>query len=106
MNDFEIDSYIRRLGGVGILKPSDVNSLNEAKQKLFVFMSDGRWHSRIEITRVTGQLEGTRRLRELRGLPGVEIERRSADGARRLFEYRMVMHHDPDLGSPEQRKLF
>lgn len=93
MKDGDIWHHIFRLGGKGILWPRDIRSLNDAKQKLFALMSDGKWHSRIEITSCCEQLEATRRLRELRDLPGVTIERRPLDG--RLFEYKMAI--DPSV---------
>lgn len=85
--------HLRRLGAVGILKPSDIESLNEASQRVFDLMQDGRWHGpdAIELAAGNGNRmrSGMRRLRELRSV-GIRIERRRMKNANRVFEYRIV----------------
>lgn len=92
---------IAALGGIGILSESDLQSLSDAKSRVFELMRDGRWHTRPEIEAAADAAEGMRRMRELRKLPGVEIQRmRSKD--RREFVYRLV-HTVPDY---KQASLF
>ena len=82
--------YIKRLGGAGILSRQDVEDLRDAKTKILWLMLDGEWHSATEILTVSGAREGLRRMRELRDIPGVNIERKRGMG--RDFFYRLSLH--------------
>lgn len=66
---------IRKLGGTGILTESDLPRLNSQKRNVWNLMCDGRWHHSSAIVSHAGGTEGLRRMRELREMPGVEIER-------------------------------
>ena len=84
---------IRKLGGEGILTEEDLKELRAGRLRVAELMADGLWHDAAEIRNAAGingipASEGTRRLRELRELPGVLIVRRKKRG--RLFEYRMI----------------
>jgi hypothetical protein len=76
---------LRALGGAGVLLETDLDELGQGVRAAYELLRDGRWHTRTEIERATGQLEGLRRMRELRRW--FVIERRRRDG--RLFEYRL-----------------
>lgn len=82
--------YIKRLGGAGILKRQDVADLEHARAKVLWLMLDGEWHPATEIINASGIREGLRRLRELRDIPGVTIERKRGMG--RDFFYRLSLH--------------
>lgn len=69
------EEIIRDLGAIGILQPEDLPDLASQRGKVLDLMSDGRWHSTEEILQAAGGSEGLRRLRELRKLPHVIIER-------------------------------
>ena len=64
----------------------DQKELQEACHKVWLLMRDYAWHSRVEITDAAGQLEGMRRMQDLKTL-GYKIEKRSHG---RTFEYRLV----------------
>lgn len=85
---------IRSLGGQGILNESHLPELKGQRLAVMRYMNDGKWHSGPSITRVAGGSEGLRRMRELRQIDGITIERRKAEGGRRVFEYRMVKKAD------------
>ena len=79
---------IRALGGIGILEPSDLPKLSTQRGQVLSLMCDGLWHSGPAICHVAGGSEGLRRLRELRTLRGVVIERRRVSNTR-TWEYRL-----------------
>lgn len=74
------------LGGTATLSPADLEALGAATGRIYKLMRDGRWYTREEIVRAAGQLEGTRRMRELRRW--FDIQRRR-QGESRLWEYRL-----------------
>jgi hypothetical protein len=78
-----------RIGGGETLTKRDARDLNEAAQRIYELMRDGRFHTREEIERASGQLEGMRRMRELRLLG--KIEKRPIPGAKRAWTYRLVL---------------
>jgi len=84
---------LKSLGAVGVLRSSELPALSAGTRRVAELMRDSEWHSAETIKLAAGSdglpaSEGLRRLRELRDLPNVEIDRRRAvDG--RLFEYRM-----------------
>lgn len=77
------------LGGRGILTEDDLPSLSAATVRIYQLMSGGDWFYADDIERAAGQREGLRRMRDLRKLQGVTIERKR-DYASRVFSYRMV----------------
>ncbi len=85
----EVEKIIKRLGGVGILTEGDIPSLESQQGKVLKLMSDGRWHPAREVLKVAGGTEGLRRLRELRTMPGVTIEKMRRVDDRRFFHYRL-----------------
>ena len=96
---------IRALGGEGIISPEDLKALRAAKARVALLMNDGLWHSARRIRLAAGvngreASEGLRRLRELRGLLGVEIEKRRSSFVR-SWEYRLMRkpqsHHQQEL---------
>ena len=85
MNDWD---YIHKLGGEGILSRQDVQDLKGQRAKVLWLMLDGNWHSSQEILDAAGGSEGMRRLRELREIPNVTIERKRGNLGR-VFFYRL-----------------
>ena len=79
---------IARLGGEGVLEPSDLPALTEAARNVERLMRDGFWHTATEIINIAGQREGLRRMRELRR--DWVVERRRANREGREFEYRLM----------------
>lgn len=60
------------------------------KERVLRLLSDGKWHSTLEITSPDiGGPEGARRLRELREA-GYKIDMRKASGFAGIREYRLV----------------
>lgn len=87
--------YIKKLGGQGILKQEDVADLENQRAKVLYLMLDGFWHSAQQVIDASGGREGLRRMRELREIPHVTIERSSNDSlAKRDFRYRL--NYDPN----------
>lgn len=87
MSDWD---YIKKLGGEGILRRRDVRDLKSQRAKVLFLMLDGLWHRADEIIQFSGGREGLRRMRELREIPGVEIERhRAPNRYNRDFYYRL-----------------
>ena len=85
---------IAALGGVGILRPDDLPELDSQRGRVLMLMLDGRWHDAREIVAIAGGSEGLRRLRELRALPGVHIDRmRLAES--RLYAYQLTFQQEP-----------
>jgi len=87
---------IAKLGGEGILHIDDLPALGSQRRAVFAFLMDGKWHRGTHILDIAGGTEGLRRMRELRKLPGVEIQRKqikldSVGRADRVFWYRMVI---------------
>ena len=82
--------YIKKLGGTGILRRQDVQDLKNQRSRVLWLMLDGDWHSGQEIVRVAGGTEGLRRLRELREIPNIAIERKRMN-ERREYLYRLQM---------------
>lgn len=80
--------YIRKLGGEGILKRSDIQDLTSQRERVLWLMLDGLWHRASDIIRVAGGSEGLRRLRELRDIDGAVIDRVRVHGSRE-FVYRL-----------------
>lgn len=76
-----------QIGGAKTLTRKDVAELNAGTARVFALMSDGQWHTREEICAACQQVEGLRRLRELRRKYVVEKERA---GTARAWRYRLV----------------
>jgi len=76
------------LGGEGILTPSDLPDLDTQRWRVLELVADGQWHLAPEIVEAAGGSEGLRRLRELRRIPFVAIERKRIED-RRLWAYRL-----------------
>jgi len=86
MSDWD---YIKKLGGDGILTKRDVADLKSQRARVLYLMLDGGWHLASQIIQTSGGREGLRRLRELREIPNVTIERTKAYQSRD-FMYRLV----------------
>ena len=89
-----ITQAIARLGGTGIITEADIADFSEAKRRIFLLMSDGQWHRAEAIKAVAGvegmpAAEGLRRMRSLRDVRGLNIERRNVSG--RTWEYQLVI---------------
>lgn len=85
---------IRRLGGDGILTATDLPDLHSGTGRVFRMMLDGRWYSAEQIELAAGEngvpaREGLRRMRDIRKIPGFDIERKRLDGTRQ-WVYRLV----------------
>lgn len=81
---------IRRLGGEGILTEDDLKDLSAQRKAVATLMNDGRWYPASAILSAAGGTEGLRRMRELRDLPGIDVERKKGPTGSRTFLYRMV----------------
>jgi hypothetical protein len=100
----EVSRRIASLGGQGILTAADLDELNDAKLRVLQLMSDGRWHSREQIEEISGQLEGMRRMRELRSM-GFTVDRRRLEG-QRAWEYRLSVPPQAEDNGGGQADLF
>lgn len=89
---------IMKLGGAGILSRQDIADLRTQRARVLYLMLDGEWHSADIIITASGGREGLRRMRELREIPNVTIERKT--GPSRNFKYRL------NYKSGIQRELF
>ena len=81
-------------GAIGILSQADVDALKAGAHRVYGLMRGGDWHTPEQIDLAAGKggipaRAGLRRMRDLRDLPGVTIERRHVGGRR--FEYRMAV---------------
>ena len=80
---------ILQIGGLGILRRSDISDLRSQRAKVLYLMMDGLWHQANDIIMAAKGREGLRRMRELREIPYVSIERQRIMG-KRDFMYRLV----------------
>lgn len=101
MNEWQ---RIKKLGGEGILTREDIRDLDTQRIKVLWLMLDYKWHPGPEIVRVAGGSEGLRRLRELREIPDILIERKR-DEKNRVFLYRLIHGTDTGLGDSPQQAL-
>ena len=85
----EVYRALLKIGGEGILTLDDLPKLTNQRKRVFLHLVDGRWHSGPEIVRIAEGSEGLRRLRELREIPWVAIDRRRSAMDKLKFEYRM-----------------
>ena len=97
-----LDTSIKRLGGEGILDLEDILDFTESVQRVFSLMSDGEWHTSDEIKRAAADGDymmesGKRRMRELRDVDALEIEKRRPDDSRE-YEYRLQIKNTIDGG--------
>jgi hypothetical protein len=92
-NQEPMNQELKKLGGSELLTQQDLSDFSKAKKRILQLMSDGAWHTATEIIEVTGQREGLRRLRDLRG-KGIEVEV-MRDGDKREFLYRIKMPAQP-----------
>ena len=99
MQQLSLDEYRESIGAREYLSDGDLKELSAGVRRVYALMVDGEWHDRGEIELAAGSggipaAEGLRRMRELRKLPGIEIEMRQIQALRghkrRFFEYRMV----------------
>ena len=87
---------IKQLGGQDILTVNDIPDLDAQRGRVFKLMLDGNWHEGPEILQVARGTEGLRRMRELRKMPGVVIEKRrklipyDPYYTPRIWEYRLI----------------
>ena len=95
-------THLLKLGGLGVLRPDELDELGAATRRVLALMSDGRWHHPDEIRSAAGKRgqpasEGLRRMRELR--QWFDIERQRAPETR-VFWYRLApktIEVDPQL---------
>ena len=84
----DVDRTIRRLGGVGILRPKDLAALSEQKWKILNAMARSDWFTRKEIEDASGgAADAMRRMRELREFVRI-ARRRIGDSVN--FEYSIL----------------
>lgn len=100
----DVERMIRKLGGEGILNPSDLPDLRSQRFQVLKLMSDRKWHNGLEVLAVAGGTEGLRRLRELRDIPGLEVRIRPTE-RKRVFEYLLVDDFDDMESEAIARKL-
>lgn len=89
-----MSSELARIGAIGILDAEDIPELRAQKLRVFNFMLDGGWYTRPEIELAAGggnvpAAEGMKRMRELRDIPGVVIDRSKRVSGRRQWHYQM-----------------
>jgi hypothetical protein len=87
VNDWD---QIHKLGGEGILTRQDIQDFSCQRAKVLRLMFDGCWHQADQILAASGGREGLRRLRELREIPGIAIDRRPHPNRKRDFMYRLT----------------
>ena len=85
---------LKAIGAVGTLSTADLEELRAGSRRVAELMCDGNWYTAEEIREAAGTegkpaTEGLRRLRELRELPGISIEREKIPGTR-SFRYKLV----------------
>lgn len=83
----DLFEYAQRLGFEG-MTTRDMSQLQAACHRVFALMRDGAWHNAQAIIDASGQREGLRRMRELKGI-GYQVEQRRS-GDRREFQYRLI----------------
>lgn len=93
-HDYWATNCLKRLGAHGILTTRDLPHLHSQRGLVLNYLMDGMWHSGPAIVEYAGGSEALRRLRELRQIPGIEIERKRG-GVSRVFMYRMVYKRPP-----------
>ena len=101
-------NIIRRLGGIGILTPEDLPALDSQRGRVLALMADGKWHRSLAILDAAGGTEGLRRMRELRRIPYIDVERQRGPIGR-LWLYRLVRripYMDAEPREPESYSLF
>jgi len=84
----------KALGGAGILTQRDLVELSAGAKRVADMMGDGLWYEADEIRTAAGEngrpaSEGLRRLRELRDLPGIVVDKMKKPGASRIWLYRL-----------------
>ena len=97
------EAWLNRHGAYGILHHSDVADMRSSTRRVFELMSDGLYHTPDAIERAAGEngipaRGGARRMRDLRAIPGVTVERKHVGGRR--YVYKMVVK------AHEQGRLF
>jgi len=101
----EVYRYIRSLGGEGILTEEDVPDLRKGRGRVLQLMSDFAWHSRSAVCDAAQQVEGSRRLRELRKWFTIRCRRDTVD--KRLFSYQLDWKDaEPPPKADKQLELF
>jgi hypothetical protein len=85
---------LKAIGGVGVLTRGDLAEIREASKRVAELMADGQWYSADEIKMTAGKdgepaTEGLRRMRELREIQGIGIEKEKIPGTRK-WRYRLT----------------
>ncbi len=85
---------LKAIGGVGVLTRSDLTEIREASKRVAELMADGQWYSADALKMTAGKddepaTEGLRRMRELREIPGIDIEKEKIPGTRK-WRYRLT----------------
>jgi hypothetical protein len=87
----EQERIIMKLGAIGILSPADLPRLEIERGRVLALMSDQQWHPSVEIrVKTCGGFEILRRMRELRKIPGIIIEKRPSYTGSHIWEYRLT----------------
>ena len=90
MNDlFGFEQSLKAIGAEGLLTEEDLEQLKGQRRKVWDLMRDSHWHTGPEIVAAAGGSEGLRRLRELRRLSHIEIEKWRIPNSR-TWAYRLV----------------
>lgn len=100
-NNDPISDRIRSLGGEGILSASDALELAQSVRRVLAYMIDGIWRSASQVRLTAGEngqeaTEGLRRLREIRKIPGLSVQRRKQPGGKRQWLYRVAIKGEGD----------
>ena len=87
-------SSLEAIGGVGVLTVTDLREIRAASKRVAELMADGQWFTADEIKMTAGKdgepaTEGLRRMRELRAITGIDIEKEKIPGTRK-WRYRLV----------------
>lgn len=91
----DVYHQLLKIGGEGILTIDDLPQLKSQRRKVFLLLLDGQWHTGPEIIEATGGMEGLRRMRELRQIPWLQIDRKRSSQDSRTFMYRMRVIQPP-----------
>ena len=102
ITDEVAERTIKRLGGVGILRPNDLHAFCEQEVRILNKMANGHWYTRKDIEAIGDAADSMRRMRELRSV--VRIVRQRIDDSVN-WRYRIVGPRTPGNG-PIQKNLW
>ena len=93
ITDEVAERTIKRLGGVGILRPKDLHAFSEQECRILNRMADGRWYTRHDIEAIGEAADSMRRMRELRSV--VKIARKRIENTVN-WQYKILGARDTD----------